>query len=250
MSEEESVNVSEKEPHKKHGHHGGKKPGKKTDEIEAPTKAEIALLEPFAGLTLAQISVPATPEEFEEATADLMGCRFIGFDTESRPTFQKGEASAGPHIVQLTTLGHAYIFQLFREESHRFIAEIIESTHVIKVGFGLQSDKSHLRRKLGIKPKAILDMDKVFRQQGYRKELGVKAAVAILFQQKFQKSKSATMSNWSAKILKDNQLLYAANDAYAALKVLSVMHIDESELPITDLPMTEQSIKDAAITVK
>jgi ribonuclease D len=212
-----------------------KKAGKKSDEIEAPAKAEIALLEPFAGLTLAQIIVPETTAEFEAATADLMRCRFVGFDTESRPTFQKGETSAGPHIVQLTTLEHAYIFQLYREESHRFLTAIIESTHSVKVGFGLKSDKSHLRRKLGITPKAILDMDKVFRQEGYRKELGVKAAVAILFQQKFQKSKSATMSNWGARVLKDNQLLYAANDAYAALKVLSVMNKDESELPITDV---------------
>ncbi len=227
-----SVKVSEQKPDNKMRKKPDKKSGKKKDEIEAPTKAEIALLAPFAGLTLAQISVPASIAEFEAATADLMHCRFIGFDTESRPTFNKGEKSAGPHIVQLTTLEHAYIFQLYREESHRFLTEIIESTATVKVGFGLSSDKSHLRRRLGVAPKAILDMDKVFRKKGYRKELGVKAAVAILFKQKFQKSKSATMSNWGAGELKDNQLLYAANDAYAALKVLSVMHTDETELPI------------------
>ncbi len=227
-----SEKVSEQKPHKKMNSTSDKKSGKKNNEIEAPTKAEIALLEPFFGLTLAQISVPATVAEFEAATSDLLCCRFVGFDTESRPTFNKGEKSAGPHIVQLTTLEHAYIFQLFREESHRFLTEIIESTSTVKVGFGLSSDKSHLRRRLGVEPKAILDMDKVFRQKGYRKELGIKAAVAILFKQKFQKSKSATMSNWGAGELKDNQLLYAANDAYAALKVLSVMDEEEAKLPI------------------
>ena len=193
------------------------------------------MLEPFTGLALTQISVPKTVAEFEAATADLLRSRFIGFDTESRPTFQKGEASLGPHIVQLTTLKHAYIFQLYRTESHRYLKQIIESISTVKVGFGLKSDKSHLRRKLGVTPKAILDMDKVFRQEGYRKELGIKAAVAILFTQKFPKSKSVTMSNWSTETLKDNQLLYAANDAYAALKVLSVMNKTESQLPITDL---------------
>lgn len=205
------------------------------NEIDAPTKAEMALLEPFCGLSLAQIVVPKTAAEFEAATQDLMRCRFIGFDTESRPTFQKGETSLGPHIVQLTTLETAYIFQLHRVESHPHLSTLIESTQTVKVGFGLKSDKSHLRRKLGITPKAILDMDKVFRLEGYRKELGIKAAVAILFKQKFPKSKSVTMSNWGAECLKDNQLLYAANDAYAALKVLSVMNKAESALPITDL---------------
>ncbi|BBB29926.1 3'-5' exonuclease [Neptunomonas japonica] len=205
------------------------------NEIEAPTKSEMALLEPFVGLSLAQIIVPHTKEEFAAAASDLARCQFIGFDTESRPTFQKGEASLGPHIVQFTTLETAYIFQLHKVESHRHVTELMESTKVIKVGFGLKSDKSHLRRKLGIAPRAILDMDRVFRQQGYRKELGVKAAVAIVFNRKFQKSKSVTMSNWSARELKDNQLLYAANDAYTALKLLSTLNKPASVLPITDL---------------
>lgn len=205
------------------------------NEIDAPTKAEMALLEPFVGLSLAQIIVPQTKEEFAAAAADLARCQFIGFDTESRPTFQKGEASMGPHIVQLTTLETAYIFQLHKVESHRHVAELMESTKVIKVGFGLKSDKSHLRRKLGITSRAVLDMDRVFRQQGYRKELGVKAAVAIVFNRKFPKSKSVTMSNWAARELKDNQLLYAANDAYTALKLLSTLDKPASALPITDL---------------
>jgi ribonuclease D len=205
------------------------------NEIDAPTKAEMALLEPFIGLSLEQIVVPQTKEEFAAAASDLARCQFIGFDTESRPTFQKGQASLGPHIVQLTTLETAYIFQLHKVESHRHIAELMESTKVIKVGFGLKSDKSHLRRKLGIKPRAILDMDRVFRQQGYRKELGVKAAVAIIFKRKFPKSKSVTMSNWAARQLKDNQLLYAANDAYTAPKLLSTLDQPVSALPITDL---------------
>ncbi|WP_293265181.1 3'-5' exonuclease [Neptunomonas sp.] len=207
------------------------------NEIEAPTKAEMALLEPFDGLTLEQIKVPQTKEEFAAAASDLACCQFIGFDTESRPTFQKGEASLGPHIVQLSTLETAYIFQLSKIESHRHIADLVESKQIVKVGFGLKSDKSHLRRKLGINPGAILDMDKVFRQKGYRKELGVKAAVALVFNQRFQKSKSVTMSNWAARELKSNQLIYAANDAYAAVKLLSVINKSSTltGLPVTDL---------------
>jgi len=202
-------------------------------EREAPTKADIALLEPFKGLSLAQIRVPRSREEFLAATQDLLQCRFIGFDTESKPTFEKGETSRGPHIVQLTTLNHAYIFQLWRDHCCESLCRILQSADTIKVGFGLRSDRSHIRRRLGISPNALLDMNQVFRTQGYRRELGVKAAIALLLQQKFHKSKSVAMSNWALPELKDNQLLYAGNDAYAARVILELLQLKEDVLPVS-----------------
>ena len=53
----------------------------------APTKAETAHLDVFAGLTLAQIEVPTTRAQFEAAAADILAARTVGFDTESKPTF-------------------------------------------------------------------------------------------------------------------------------------------------------------------
>ena len=44
-------------------------------------------------------------------------------------------------------------------------------------------------------------------------------AVAVLFNQRFQKSKKAATSNWANVRLSEAQLIYAANDAYAALRV-------------------------------
>ena len=41
----------------------------------------------------------------------------------------------------------------------------------------------------------------------------------MLFNRKLNKSKSVTTSNWAQRELSDRQLLYAANDAYAALQV-------------------------------
>ena len=53
----------------------------------APTKAEIALLEPFIGLTLERIHVPTSREEFASAAAEIKAAGIVGFDTESKPTF-------------------------------------------------------------------------------------------------------------------------------------------------------------------
>ncbi len=200
---------------------------------EAPSREEIALLPPFPGMALEHIHVPVTPAEFAAAAADLVLHRFVGFDTESKPTFTKGEISDGPHVVQLSTLHKAYIFQLHRAGSRSSVARLLESTSLVKVGFGLESDRGQLLRKFGITPAAVLDLGVVFRREGYRKSIGVRTAVAILFKQHFRKPKSVTTTDWSQPELRDNQLLYAANDAYAALKVLHALQKPESELRIS-----------------
>jgi len=197
---------------------------------DTPSKAEIDAMPPFPALGLANIRIPASGREFADAAADLLRCRYIGFDTESKPCFKPGELSDGPHVVQLTTLETAYLFQLHQQACHAVVAAILESSKVIKVGFGLKSDRGHLLRKLGIRPRALLDMNQLFRSEGYRKEMGVKAAVAVVLERKFQKPKRVSTSNWALAVLKPNQLLYAANDAFAALKVLEAMHKPEAEL--------------------
>lgn len=202
-------------------------------QVQPPSKAEIALLPPFAGLPLSRIRVPVTAAQCADAAADLSDCQFIGFDTESKPCFKPGEVSEGPHVVQLTTLETAYIFQLHRTACHPVVTQLLESTRLVKVGFGLKSDRRHLLRKLGIRLGAVLDMNTVFRADRYRKEIGVKAAIAVVFRQRFQKSKRVSTSNWALAELKTSQLLYAANDAYAAVKVLEAMDKELAGLPIS-----------------
>jgi len=83
----------------------------------------------------------------------------------------------------------------------------------------LGDDRKRIIEKLGVEPAEILELNTVFRAQGYRKDMGVKGAVAVLFKQRFQKSKKAATSNWASERLSESQLVYAANDAYAAYRV-------------------------------
>ncbi len=83
-----------------------------TERHLTPGKEEIELLEPFERLALGQIQLIATPQHASLALQELAGTTVLGFDTESKPTFAKNEASLGPHIVQLSTLHKGYIFQL------------------------------------------------------------------------------------------------------------------------------------------
>lgn len=198
----------------------------------APTKAEIALLEPFAGLALERIHVPASGEEFASAAAEIKAAGIVGFDTESRPTFVTGDVSEGPHVVQFALHDRAYLFQLHRESGMPFLVELLQSEQLIKVGFGLKSDRGQILAKLGVHFNAVVDLNTVFGMDGYHKEIGVRGAVGLVFKQRFAKSRHVTTSNWSQPRLTPQQMLYAANDAYAALKVLEALNLRREDLPI------------------
>ena len=201
----------------------------------APTKPEISLLEPFIGLTLKHIHVPTSTEEFASATANIKAAGIVGFDTESRPTFVTGDVSEGPHVVQFSLHDKAYLFQVHRAEGLPYLIELLQSDRVIKVGFGLKSDSGQIFSKLGVKFGGVVDLNTVFRMNGYQKEIGVRTAVGLVFNQRFVKSKKATTSNWSQPQLTPQQMLYAANDAYAALKVLEALNLPSEDLPIMGL---------------
>jgi ribonuclease D len=202
----------------------------------APSKTETSLLPPFVGLPLSRIVVPKTAGQFANALAEIQDSAFVGFDTESRPTFTKGRMSEGPHVVQFSTLNRAFIFQLYRSEGHQALTEILESRAIVKVGFGLNVDQGQIRQQLGMKLKYVLDLDRIFCKDGYCHTLGVRAAIALVLNQKFHKSRRVTVSNWSLPELTSTQLLYAANDAYSALRVLLAL---ESQRPGGILPIAE-----------
>jgi ribonuclease D len=214
-----------------------------------PTKAEIALMETFAGLTLERIYVPKNTEEFATATADIKAAGIVGFDTESKPTFAVGEVSEGPHLVQFALSDKAYLFQIHHAEGLPFLYELLQSEKIIKVGFGLQSDRAHIYAKLGIHIGGVVDLNTVFSMQGFRKQIGVSTAVAVVFNQRFAKSKKITTSNWSQPELTSQQLLYAANDAYAALKVLEVLKLQREELPVMGSAV-QSEIEDQAQSIR
>jgi len=196
----------------------------------APTKAETSLLAPFAGLPLERIFVPRTHSECVSAAGEIRAAGLAGFDTESRPTFARGEISTGPHVVQFALSDKAYIFQLHRQDCLGLVADLLQSETVFKVGFGLKSDRKDIVAKFGVKPRGIIDLDHAFRKIGYRSQIGVRAAIGALLKQSFSKSKRTTTSNWSLPTLTSAQLLYAANDAYAALCVLEALRLAHPEV--------------------
>jgi ribonuclease D len=126
----------------------------------------------------------------------------------------------------------AFIFQSHFVESHPVIIDALKSAELTKIGFGLGGDLHQISQRFGIRPASIVDLDRSFRKLGYRNSIGAKSAVAMLFQRKLLKSKSITTSNWSARELSERQLLYAANDAYAAIRIFRALQETQAQPPL------------------
>ncbi len=180
-------------------------------------------LPPYAGIALANVRLVKTPEDAAAALAALTAADVVGFDTESKPTFAKGEESTGPHLVQLATDDTAYLLQVgaapLRPELHALLRTVLESPAILKVGFGLGDDLRRLRSKLGIDTQNVIDLSTALRRRGERNTLGAKTAVARFFAQSLTKSKRITTTNWALPRLSEKQILYAADDAHVALRI-------------------------------
>ncbi|OIJ39799.1 3'-5' exonuclease [Massilia timonae] len=180
-------------------------------------------LPPYVGIDLARVRLVRSEQDAREALADLLASEAIGFDTESKPTFAKGEVSTGPHLVQLATLDTAWLFQTATPAGMALavtvLKPVLEDERVLKVGFGLGDDVKRLKSKFGIGLRNVLDLSTALRRRGEKNPLGARSAVERFFGQRLQKSKRITTTNWALPRLSDKQLQYAADDAHAALKI-------------------------------
>ena len=184
----------------------------------ATSAEQEALLPPYAGIRLADVRLVKSERETAEALTVLLSADVLGFDTESKPTFLKGEVSTGPHLVQLATDEAAYLFQIGAAPALDLLKAVLESDTILKVGFGLSDDLKRLHAKLGIEARHVLDLSTALRR-GERNTLGAKTAVARYFGQRLQKSKRITTTNWALPRLSEKQILYAADDAHVALRI-------------------------------
>lgn len=179
------------------------------------------VLPPYDGIKLSNVRMVKTAADAAAALAAMSSADVLGFDTESKPTFQKGEVSTGPHLVQLATDDIAYLFQIGAvpgDIETSVLKAVLESPSILKVGFGLLDDIKRLRSKLRIETANVIDLSTAMRHRE-KNPLGAKTAVARHFGQALQKSKRITTTNWAMPRLSEKQILYAADDAHVALKL-------------------------------
>lgn len=193
--------------------------------MKRPSKDQIKDLPLYVGLDLDDIQIIENETDAAQALNDLTRELCLGFDTESKPIFRKGEVSPGPTLIQLATESKAFLFPVRFPSALASARAILNNPNIKKVGFGIKGDNKELRSKLDIDIVNTEDLSvKLKRLVGEKNLIGARAAVAMVLNSRL--GKGAQRSNWGAYPLKHNQILYAANDAHSAIcveKTLSSM---------------------------
>lgn len=184
--------------------------------MERLSKEQVRELPLYVGLDIVNIKLVENERDAVEALAVLEKEACLGFDTESKPTFRKGEVSLGPALIQLATESRAFLFPTRFSSAVLAARVILGNEKIKKVGFGISGDKKELRTKLDINIVNTQDLSvKLKSLIGEKNPIGARAAVAIMLKQRL--GKGAQTSNWGAYPLKTHQLKYAANDAHSAI---------------------------------
>ena len=184
--------------------------------MERPTKEQIRELPLYSGLSLVDIDIVENELDAAEALKKLRNEVCLGFDTETKPIFRKGEVCPGPTLIQLSTVSKAFLFPTRFPSALAAANEILSNPNIKKVGFGLKGDNKELRSKFNINILNTEDLSvKLKNLVGEKHSIGARAAVAMVLKSRL--GKGAQTSNWGAYPLKKNQILYAANDAHSAI---------------------------------
>jgi ribonuclease D len=158
-----------------------------------------------------EVCLVATPGDLERAIIDIRQESVVGFDTETRPAFKKGESHL-PCLVQAATARTVYLFQLRQLEVFRVLAELLADARIVKVGVALANDLRQLKHLFPFIEQNVLDLAVVARRCGLT-QTGLRNLAGIFLG--FRIPKGARTSNWAAPQLSAAQITYAATDAWA-----------------------------------
>lgn len=158
-----------------------------------------------------EVCLVATPGDLQRALADIRQESVIGFDTETRPAFKKGESHL-PCLVQAATARTVYLFQLRQLGVFQVLAELLAEPRTVKVGVALASDLRPLKQLFPFMEQNVLDLGVLARRCSLT-QTGLRNLAGIFLG--FRIPKGARTSNWAAPHLSAAQIIYAATDAWA-----------------------------------
>lgn len=146
---------------------------------------------------------------------DFAKIESFGFDTETKPAFKKGE-DFKTALLQLATDSVAYLIRLHYIQRFEQIREVFEDQNVLKVGAAITHDLKQLQRIFPFQPKGFIDIQKIAKEKGL-KNLGLKKMTEEVLGTTLYKGPK--MTNWERQVLTEEQLIYAATDAWIGLEL-------------------------------
>ncbi len=161
------------------------------------------------------IMIVDNKDKLREAVAYLTQFPFIGFDTETKPSFKKGHINTVA-LLQLSTNEKAFLFRLNYQDLPRKIIALLSNPNIIKAGIAIRDDIKTLQQKRRFSPAGFCELQDEAKERGInsfslKKLSGIVLGVRV--------SKAQQLSNWEAPNLSEAQLSYAATDAWICYEI-------------------------------
>lgn len=139
----------------------------------------------------------------------------FGFDTETKPSFKKGD-NFKTALLQLATDSVAYVIRLHHIRQFDSLRGVLEDPALLKVGAAISRDLKELQRIFPFQPRGFVELQDVAKEKGLENR-GLKGMTQEVLQASL--SKGAKMTNWERNDLTPEQLMYAATDAWIGLTI-------------------------------
>ena len=161
------------------------------------------------------IKVVESLDEIDEAVGYLNSFDILGFDTETKPTFKRGQSN-NMALIQLSGGERCYLFRICKIGIPKKLSSILENKRILKVGASVHDDFHGLTKVGECAPCNFLDIQQYVKK--FRiEDNSLSRIYAIVFGKRISKNQQKT--NWEAETLTPAQQAYAALDARACVLI-------------------------------
>ena len=126
-----------------------------------------------------RIVVITTAKEADKAVNFLLSQKIVGIDTETRPSFKKGQSRLVA-LLQVATLDICFLFRLNLMGFTPAIVKFLEDKSVMKIGLSLHDDILSLHKRGEFKPENMIDLQNIVGEVGI-KDLSLQKIYANIF---------------------------------------------------------------------
>ncbi len=161
------------------------------------------------------IALIDSEEDYKKALKEIRKAKVIGFDTEKKPAFVKGQYF-DVALLQLAIPEIVFLIRLNKLGLRDGITRIFEDPEIRKVGISIRDDVIDLQKMNHFSPKNVFEINDAAANIGIQNQ-GVRNLTAIIFGSRI--SKSQQTSNWENDVLHPKQQVYAATDAWICLEI-------------------------------